>query len=66
MSILAIYIDFSKNREGQPIVKLAELLNFLIAARFLLPKLVAGKSQDFQTLFVPGLIKGLEFLVLGG
>ena len=66
MGILAIYIDFPKDWEGQPIIELAKLLNFRITARLLLPKLVTGKGQDFQSLLVPGLIKCLEFFILGG
>jgi hypothetical protein len=51
--VWTIYFDFGKDRKGDSIVQLAELLNFGIIAWFLVAELVAGKGQDFQAFFVP-------------
>src|SRR5690606_36481067 len=47
----AVDLDLGRHREIHPVVERAELLDLLLAARFLVAELVAGKPQHHQSAF---------------
>ncbi|MNN56471.1 hypothetical protein D3C81_1714060 [compost metagenome] len=56
MCMLPFNIHLLEEREANPIVDLTEDINLFITARLLLPKLVAGKTQNLQSLVLIFLI----------
>ena len=50
IGVRAVDITLGHEREGHTVVEAAELLDLLIAARFLVRELVAGEAQDHESL----------------
>lgn len=59
------YINFPQHREADTVVKLAELLNLIVAAGILAAELVAGEADDFEVVGVLRLQVLVEFLQPG-
>ncbi len=58
--------DFIEQGEADAVFGGAELLDFLIAARFLTAKVVAGEAEDGEAVVREGLVQCLQFRVLLG
>jgi hypothetical protein len=60
--LVSVDIDFSQHGERNPIVYLAERLDFVVGARVLAAELVTGEPDDFEIVGVGGLEVFVEFL----
>jgi hypothetical protein len=47
MGLISVDIHFCKNGKGDGEFAYTEIFNFIGIARFLVPKLIAWKSEDF-------------------
>jgi hypothetical protein len=62
---VAIDLDFAEHGELDPELATRKLENLLVATRFLLAELVAGETQDRETLALVVVMKGTQTCVLG-
>ncbi len=60
---VAVHLDLGEEREADAELRGCELLDLLVAAGLLRAELVAGKTEDRQTLVV--LVKGTQTCVVG-
>ena len=58
--------DLGGEREGHPVVDLAELLDLAVVTGLLMHELVAGKAEDDQALVAVLLVERLQPVVLRG
>ena len=65
MTVGAVNINFIEQREGDAVFGGAELLDFLIGARLLAAKLVAGKTEHSEALVFILLMERFQPVVLG-
>lgn len=64
MAACAIHVGFGKHRKRDAIRGAAEGFNLLTAARLLLQKLVAGKTEYAEALILPGFLQVLQLFIL--
>ena len=64
MRARTIHINLVKHGERDPVVHLAEVLDFLVGAGILVHELIAGKAQDFKASVTVLLIERLQTLKL--
>src|ERR1041384_5328053 len=66
MGSWAVHLDFREKRKGDLVVGFAEFLDIRLGPRLLLPELVAGKTQQFESFPFVLLVKLFQPRVLGG
>ena len=66
MSIGPIHVHLGKHRKSHTIVGLTEREDFFVLPRVLAPKLIAGKSEDLQSLCMIFFIEIFQPLKLRG
>ena len=62
----AIDLDFIEQWEGNTVFARAKLFDHIICAGFLPSELVAGETQNRESLVLIGLVSGFQSRVLGG
>lgn len=66
MSIGAVDFNLGKHGEGHSVLVFGKILDFGLMPWILAAKLIAGKTKDYESFFLVGLPKGLQFTELGG